>query len=100
VILPAAQTGAERLVTDDATGVYDPNRIYITTDRTAAVMYAAMHPSNRGMVYEVDPVDPVEDPDCSEPGLSFSALRARVITARKVKAADINAVRNWLGGGQ
>jgi hypothetical protein len=80
-LLPPAETGA-RYTTGalacDAGAVYRRDRVYVTTDRNAARIFAASWP--RGVVYEVEPVGDLEpDPDCSEPGLSFACARARVL---------------------
>ncbi len=62
-----------------------PDRVYVTTSRDAALLYAALHPS-RGWVYQVAPDGELEpDPDCSTPGLSFACPSARIVRVMKVR---------------
>lgn len=73
-ILPPSTTGKSTLL--KYAQEIDPNcdqradRIYLTTDKRMAKLFAAGFP--RGDVYEVIPDDEVEDdPDCLEKGLSY-----------------------------
>lgn len=64
------------------------DRVYVTTDPVAAVMYAAMHPSG-GSIYRVQPEGPiVDDPDCVELGLSYECGRARILSVRNVNGYE------------
>lgn len=84
-LLPPSVTGAE---SSAKSGNYmvRADRVYVTTSLMAAEMYAALSPSMRGVVYEVEPIGVLEhDPDCDTPGLSFQCERARVIQARALK---------------
>ena len=101
-ILPPARTGAP--ATSDyakriAGGeVMRADRVYITTDPDAALMFAAMHPSG-GTVYRVDPVgELVHDPDCDTPGLSFECERARILSKRNVTGYEMKKIRRALMG--
>ena len=80
LVLPPEQTGAPTLADFGAGGVCRRDRIYITTRPEIAVLYAAMHPSGRGKVYEVLPAGPLDpDPDWNgEPGLSLETTEARI----------------------
>lgn len=61
----------------------------------AASMYAAMFPEKKGgCVYQVEPVGEIEhDTDCSQPGLSFSAPKARIVKVFKLSRNQINTAR-------
>jgi hypothetical protein len=82
-ILPPATTGATSLAE------YAPghatrarrDRVYMTDQEGEAAMFAAMHPSNRGEVYVVEPLPPVElDPDYLGPGdHAWMAAEAMVV---------------------
>jgi rifampin ADP-ribosylating transferase len=73
------------------------DRVYVTTDKVAAVMFAALHPSG-GSVYVVEPIgELIPDPDCDLPGLSFECERARILSARGVKRRERIMVRRTLG---
>lgn len=62
--------------------------MYLTTNFTAAVMFASLHPSRNGTVYEVLPVGAVEpDPDCNEPGLSWQAESAVILKVHEIPQA-------------
>lgn len=69
---------ARRAATPLATDSLDPTRVYITTDREYARLYAAGYP--RGGLYRVDPIgDMVETTDIDDPVPSWSVTSARVI---------------------
>jgi hypothetical protein len=54
------------------------DRVYLTTDREDAKVYAFLYP--RGSLYRVQPDDPLEpDLDCTVPGLSWQAPGATVL---------------------
>jgi hypothetical protein len=80
LVLPPDRTGAPTVADFGADGVCRRDRIYISNHPAVAVLYASMHPSGRGRVYEVLPAGPLEpDPDWSgEPGLSLETTEARV----------------------
>lgn len=85
-ILPPVQTGAPSSASYGAAGVCRRDRVYVTTDLMAAIGFASLVPPHgAGAVYEVDPINPAADPDCSMPGLSYEAESARVI--RRVPVA-------------
>lgn len=85
LIQPPAVTGYRCASDYGAAHVHDRNKVYVTTNLEAAMMYAAMHPSGRGEVYEVKPIGELQaDPDCSEPGLSFVCDRAKVVQHMKL----------------
>ncbi len=79
-VLPPNTTGAKSLASYGANGVCRRDRIYITPSIEAAMLYAGMHPSGKGQIYTVRPVGEIEDdPDCNEPGISFSCERATIL---------------------
>lgn len=84
-ILPPCVTGAPTTHDYGAEHVCRTDRVYLTTDRNAAAMFAAMCPSksgSMGRIYEVIPFgDLVDDPDCNQPGLSVEAEKAQIIRA-------------------
>lgn len=91
-ILPPSITKARSLSEFGAAGVCRTDRVYVTTSRAAAIMYAAG--VKRGVIYECEPMGQIEpDPDCTEPGLSWQCERARVIRCIKPRYADIDAAR-------
>lgn len=93
-ILPPSITGASCTADHQANtdGVARRDRVYVTTNPNAALMYAAGH--RRGVIYEVEPDGELEpDPDCNEPGLSYQCARARIRKVIKVKPADLDAAR-------
>lgn len=69
------------------------DRIYVTTDFNAAVLYASCS-SKKPTVYEVEPIgDVLPDPDCKEPGLSFQCESAKVLSSVRVDKATANQIR-------
>lgn len=82
-----------RLLKEEADGVVlREDRVFVTTSREAALMFACGW--RRGVIYEVEPVGDLEpDPDCSQPGLSWQCEKARVLRIIKPKPADIQAAR-------
>lgn len=80
----------------------DRTQVYITTNFTAACMYAAFIPG--GEVYEVKPIGKISnDTDCTEPGLSYSCPKAKIIKrCRKLRRDEVQTIRKVVGfkGGQ
>ncbi|MFJ8852308.1 hypothetical protein [Streptomyces sp. NPDC102437] len=81
LVLPPETTGTERTLTADVLsmgGAARRDRVYVTTGREVARVYAALHPD--GALYEVAPDgDLAPDPDCHVPGVSFECATARVV---------------------
>lgn len=93
-ILPSSVTGASSNADYGAEKVCRRDRIYLTSDLTAAVFFAAMHPSNHGAVYHVEPWGEVApDPDCNQPGLSFECESARVLRVIEVSGKTRAKIR-------
>jgi hypothetical protein len=89
LVRPPALTGAPTLADYGAAAVCRRDRVYVTTEKEAAAIYAAMHPSGRGKVYEVEPLgELVADPDCDEAGLSYEVEEARVVRVFTLARAD------------
>ena len=85
-----------RLIKEEADGVVlREDRVFVTTSRNAALMFASGW--RRGVIYEVEPIGLLEpDPDCSMPGLSWQCEKARVLRIIKPKPADIAMARSAL----
>lgn len=77
--------------------VHRTDRVYVTTNATAAAMFAAAFPD--GTVYEVEPHGELEpDPDCSLAGLSYACERAQVLRKMRISEADrLTVFRALLG---
>lgn len=87
-IKPPSLTGEAGLRPYGTSDVSRPDRVYVTTDFASALMYAVGHPSGQGVVYQVEPISPLEhDPDCTERGLSYACRGARVIKVYPVSDA-------------
>lgn len=64
------------------------DKVYVTSDYQAALLYAAGHPSGKGMLYEVTPIgDLAHDEDCDEIGLSFVCNSAKINRRWKLRGA-------------
>lgn len=95
LLRPPAETSfaAEHAARAAAGSIGRADRVYVTTSLEAAHLYAVLHPSGRGIVYEVEPVGALEDdPDCTEPGLSFAVPSARVLRVIQISRADRAAI--------
>ena len=95
ILAPAVTGTSKTLANYGAEGLCRRDRVYVTTDHVAAAMYAGMYSTKKaGWVYEVEPVGEVEpDPDCSQPGLSFSAEKARIIKVYRLGPAGVRKIR-------
>jgi len=94
-ILPPAVTGAPTTADFGAEAVCRRDRVYVTTNQNAALLYAAGH--RRGVVYQVEPEGELEvDPDCTLPGLSFQCARARIVRVVKPGPAALDQARRIL----
>jgi hypothetical protein len=99
LLLPPAATGTERTLTADVLdmgGRARRDRVYVTTGREVARVYAALAPD--GALYEVEPLGELEaDPDCAVAGVSWECPAARVL--RVVDPVVLHRVRSldaWL----
>lgn len=83
LILPPDTTGTSRTLAHYSEQLADSghvrrDRVYVTTGRDVAKVYAAFYPD--GALYEVEPDgERVPDPDCEVPGVSFECPVARVV---------------------
>ncbi|MGE5543859.1 MAG: hypothetical protein ACM3UW_02710 [Bacillota bacterium] len=82
ILLPPCITGKSTLLEYskkiDQNSVQRSDRVYITTDKQAADMYAMVYP--HGDTYKVSPIGELEDdPDCLEDGLSYQCEKARIV---------------------
>jgi len=78
LVLPPSITGALSCADYGAHNVCRRDRVYITTGVEEARYIASKTPG--GKVYEVFPIGELaDDPDCSEKGLSFECVKARVV---------------------
>lgn len=91
-ILPPSVTkasGPETLHEYGSVGRVD--RVYLTTEESAARMYASGHPSRRGCVYEVIPDGDLHpDDDCLSPGLSYECESATIVRVIKLSSSARN----------
>nr|WP_234897210.1 hypothetical protein [Sinorhizobium medicae] len=55
-VLPPATTKAPSTARFGAAGVCNTNKVYVCTDQHGALLYACMHWSGCGKVYEVEPI--------------------------------------------
>lgn len=91
-ILPPSTTGVPSCSEYGAAGVHRMDRVYITTIRAAALLFAAG--VKNGVIYECEPLGNLEpDPDCDTPGLSYQCEKARVIRCIKPSARDVALAR-------
>lgn len=87
IVLPPSFSGTKVTLHKYGTrGVADVNKVYLTKNLNAAMIYAATYSAPKGgMVYECEPIGPIEpDPDCNVPDLSFMCDRARIIKCHRV----------------
>ena len=93
LVLPPIQTKAPSLARFGGHSVCDRSKVYVCTIMEGALLYACMHHSGHGKVYEVEPIgDLVEDPDARIEGFSFSCDRARVLRVIRIKGKTIKTV--------
>jgi hypothetical protein len=72
------------------------DRVYITTDLTAAQLYAAGNSAGtqKPAVYEVTPEGVVEpDPDCRHSGHSYACEKAKIVAVHNVPGKLIKKAR-------
>lgn len=94
-LLPPTITKAASTADYGAAAVCRRDRVYITTEFNAALLFASG--SRHGVVYVVEPVGQIEpDPDCSQDGLSFACERARIVRIIKPSHRDIQIARHGL----
>lgn len=90
-ILPPTITGARSCSDFGGAAVHRRDRVYVASVFEAALMFACLHPSRRGWVYQVEPIGVLEqDPDyLGESGLclSWQCERARIVRCHKVDPA-------------
>lgn len=81
LLLPPVATGTERTLTADVLamgGRARRDRVYVTTGREVARVYAALRPD--GALYEVEPLGELAaDPDCAVAGVSWECSAALVV---------------------
>ena len=82
LLLPPATTGTARTLADYSEELgaahVRRDRVYLTTGRDVAKVYAAFYPD--GALYEVQPDGELApDEDCLVPGVSFECPAARVL---------------------
>jgi hypothetical protein len=99
-ILPPSVTKAPSCSSFGAAGIHRRDRVYITNDPHAALLFACGAVSGRGAVYVVEPEGELEpDPDWSGPaGGSLQCVRAKVVAVRPVKGKMVKRVRRQVLG--
>lgn len=101
LVLPPTETGAMSSSDFGACHVHRRDRVYVSSDPLGAAIFAALHPSGKGCVYEVRPLGDIEpDPDCDQPGLSWQCERATVLRRVRVPRKYLNHVRREMLGGE
>lgn len=98
-ILPACETRAPNCSSYGASGIHRRDRVYVTTDPTAALLFACGQPDG-GAVYVVEPEGSIEpDPDWQgDPGVSVQCERARIVSVRKVRGKLMKRVQRQILG--
>lgn len=88
-ILPPDITKAPSCSEYGAAGIHRKDRVYLCTVMEGALIYAALHPSGDGCVYQCEPVGDIEpDPDWhGEEGVSVQSPKARIVKVLKVDKA-------------
>jgi hypothetical protein len=85
-VLPPKTTGYKSTA-ECGNYMCNPSVVYVTTEYTAAAMYAAAIPN--GDIYEVEPIGELtHDPDCDTQGLSFSCDRAKILKRHRMTKAE------------
>jgi hypothetical protein len=94
-VLPPTITGARSASDYGAAHVHRRDRVYIATSPEAAAIWAALHPSDHGTVYQVEPDGALEpDPDWDgDDGVSWQCERARVVKVHRLERAAIQRIR-------
>lgn len=97
-ILPPTQTGVPNSTTFGCGSVHDENRVYVCTSLRFARVFAVMHLSGRGIVYEVQPEGELKrDPDIegwvrmgtrNVDFFAYSCQRAKIIAAYPILATE------------
>ena len=86
-ILPPNLTKKPCLSDFGAASVHRRDRVYVTTQQEAALLYAA---GVGGFIYKCTPIGVVEDdPDCILIGLSYQCEKAHITGVIKPKRNDI-----------
>lgn len=100
-VLPPNVTKAPSTASYGAGGVCSRDRVYITTEFDAALVFACAHPSGRGKVYEVEPTGQVtDDPDARAMGYSYECEKARVVKVFKIRGKTIRNMQRALLTGE
>lgn len=97
-ILPPSMTGVPSCSEFGAAGIHRRDRVYLAADYQAALVFAALHPSGRGCIYEVTPDAELEpDPDWrGEPGQSVQTTSATIVKVHRVYPSIANRVRQLM----
>lgn len=96
ILLPPTITKAASCSEYGAAGIHRRDRVYLCTRPEGALIYAVMHPSGKGVVYQCLPMGDIEpDPDWSgESGVSVQVPKARIIRVFRVPPAVARSVRD------
>lgn len=96
-LLPPSITKSKHCGLYGAGNVHRTDRVYVTTEQAAALLYASGWPN--GVIYQCEPIGTLEDdPDCWKPGLSFQCEKARVLRVIKPRSKDLQMARAVLLG--
>jgi hypothetical protein len=93
-ILPPSETGSESASDFGAQEVHRKDRVYVSTELTDAQLFASGRPEP--IVYEVEPDGDIEpDPDCKS-GVSYTCLKAKIVSIHKIPGKQIKKARKVL----
>jgi hypothetical protein len=104
-LLPPTVTGTRTTLAaymdaaDKLRSGYEANRVYVVTEYEAAELYAALYPDG-GWIYRVLPEGELRpDPDCTQPGLSWSCERARIVACVQLDTPTLISVLKAVAAG-
>jgi hypothetical protein len=93
-VLPPSETGTESASDFGAQKAHRKDRVYVSTELTDAQLFASGHP--KPIVYEVEPDGDIEsDPDCKS-GVSYTCLKAKIVSIHKIPGKQIKKARKVL----
>lgn len=97
-VLPPSVTGVVSTARYGAPARRD--RVYLTTDKAAAMMFASLAPAKTVAIYRVEPEGLLTpDPDCKETGLSWECPRATILEIIPLGQTDRKRILSEVFGG-
>lgn len=97
-VLPSSKTGVPCSADYGASAVCSRDKVYVTKDWQEAAIFAALHPSNKGVIYEVVPRGAIgPDPDYTGPaGTCIECDFADIVARHKLPFKSIKKIRKAL----